>query len=61
MTFENLPLNETYSKVPIGKTCQMHFLFRMVWKDKKDILYRQCISTLFYNTPSGTSKNMRKD
>jgi hypothetical protein len=44
-------LNETYSKVRIGKHFLMHFLFRTVWN--KEMLYHHCFSSLLWNMPSG--------
>jgi hypothetical protein len=37
-------LNETYSKVRIGKVCVINFLFWMGWN--REMLYRHCFSIL---------------
>jgi hypothetical protein len=53
-------LNETYSRVPIGKKSnKFSLLFRMA--RNKEMLYRHCFSTLIWNMPSGGSKGNRKD
>jgi predicted PolB exonuclease-like 3'-5' exonuclease len=44
-------LNETYSKIHIGKHYLIHFQFRMVLN--KEMLYCRCFSTLLQNMPLG--------
>jgi hypothetical protein len=50
-------LNETYSKIPVGKIYLINFLFRMVWN--REMLYRHCFSTLLQDMPQGKSKKMK--
>jgi len=47
----NMFLNETYSKLRIGKNL-IHFIYWMVWN--KEMLYHHCFSTLLRNMTSGS-------
>jgi hypothetical protein len=52
-------LNETYSRVHIGKNLSDKFTIQNDLK--KEMLYHHCSSTLLWNMPSGGSKRNRKD
>jgi hypothetical protein len=52
-------LNETYSRVCIGKNLLRSLPLRMA--RNKEMLYHHCFSTLLWNMPSGGSKRTRRD
>jgi hypothetical protein len=52
-------LNETYSRVRIGKNLSGKFTIQNGLN--KEMLYHHCFETLFWNMPSGGSKRTKKD